>query len=211
MNRGFRLKNWYIGQAKKGCIGHGNVYSNPKFPDGLQIHTSIVQTVELGAAGHVELHTKNNVYVCQISECLFQRQQQLDILPFSIADAKAKHYAGLQITDNCIVIEITSAADQYIRNAVLYSEFTGPQALPWEIHLGMFEDSVLIGTGFSLEDRECVDIRYTVGNNNTMEFYSLTAPEQFPIYVRNTGSKTITCSTSQNEETAISPGETTRV
>ena len=35
------LKNWYIGQAKKGCIGHGNVYGNPKFPDGLQIHPKI--------------------------------------------------------------------------------------------------------------------------------------------------------------------------
>lgn len=202
------LKNWYI---DRGCIGHGNVYGNPKFPDGLQIHTSIVQAVELVAAGLIELHTMNSVYVCRISECIFQCQQQLAILPFSISDAKAKHYAGLQITDSCIVIEITNTADHYIRNAVLYPEDTSPQALSWDVHLGMFEDSVLIGTGTDLPDGLRVDIRYTVGNNNTMQFYSLTVPEQFPIYVRNVGAKAITCSTPTNEETVIPPGETTKV
>ena len=40
---------------------YGNVYGNPKFPDGTSIVTSKIEGV-VQKDGYVEIHTKNSVY-----------------------------------------------------------------------------------------------------------------------------------------------------
>lgn len=200
------LRNWHIDRTPKGILlGHGIVYGNEKFVDGTKIHTSVVQSVRRSTDELIELHTKNSVYECKISSCCAWKQQQLDILPFDVATAAAQHYKAVTLADRGIVLDLDVDADYCVQEIAVCSKNT-KQKLRWYVNLGMTHDSVIIG-----DDARETDIRFTINENDTIDFYCIDTPDNIPVYIHNVGSKPVTYITGTLEVVTVPPKETIEI
>ncbi len=72
MPRVYQLQNWYFTPHRLGKEAlwdvHGNIFGHPKFPEGIKVHTSAVQSVRVGLEA-LEVQTRNSVYQCPYSSC----------------------------------------------------------------------------------------------------------------------------------------------
>ena len=85
------LRHWYLGEyewrGEKVLLAYGQFYNRPGFYDGMNGHTSIVQTVKINhEEKEFEIQTMNNLYHCSFDSCFFERQ---DDSPYKLPEYEA--------------------------------------------------------------------------------------------------------------------------
>jgi hypothetical protein len=195
---GKKLLNWHIENKKDYCIAHGNVTGNERFQNGEKIHTSkIIKTEMIDET--VFIHTKNSLYQCEVKNCCFNYQNQIDILPFTIADYKEKYFKDFPPEKNSITLEFSAEIDDFFKRAIV--EDSGKIIeLSMSVHVGNFQDSCLIGDG---ADGGKYDIRYYP--NNIIEFYCFDT-DNLPLYIVNSGKTALKFGTIHGETVDVPAG-----
>lgn len=177
-----KLYNWYIVNKGKYCIAHGNVMGSDKFPDSLDIHTSKIANVNIRNET-VQICTKNTIYVCDFRDCCFEKQKQLDCLPVDLAVLARKYKKEYQATKNSVLLVFSDHAKYYFEKAEVCLD-AKVMDLPMHVHIGMFQDSCLIG---DIVEGGQYDIRYFPHPGN-VEFYTVEV-ENLPVDLLNAGEK----------------------
>ena len=213
MDKIFALKNWsfYIFWNKKAVNICGYVYGNPKFEEGTWINTSPIYKIEV-LEECLRVHTMNSVYECAYEtyaggEMSFAKE---DFFPMPepkeenrmkvevaikekvaarIAREKESLTTAFSEEEDCLVFEFSSNEDYYIK--AVYAKKDGEEfySRDYHVHVGTFQDSVLIEDIYGDEEYEC-DYRFFPYAGNSLEFYSFSRFEG-RIYVRNVGDKTL--------------------
>ena len=91
------LRHWYLGEYEcnneKLILAYGQFYNRPGFYEGMNGHTSIVQSVKINnEEKEFEIQTQNNLYHCSFDSCFFERQ---DESPYHLPDydkIKSEYY-----------------------------------------------------------------------------------------------------------------------
>lgn len=130
-------------------------------PINRDIHTSVVLDVKETDNGGLKIYTRNSVYILEkavLKEITYQDAAELVELYLSLEE------------------------NYHFAKGFYYDDDKKPHELEYEIHLGMFTDTVLIGTH---EDTQLTRYlcRYYYNNSN-VEFYS--AP-RIPMLIHNVG------------------------
>jgi len=141
------LKYWYITAYGKYAVAHGIVSGHERLPDGQKIHTSRIERVELREDGVVVIWTKNSEYHCHINDAFFHRFDETGKSLLSNFELlKERHERKLEIPDDGdgVLVVLDAEAEYNFAGALLrikdrMREFRDP-----DVHIGMFQDSVLL-------------------------------------------------------------------
>lgn len=177
-----KLYNWYILDKGEYCVAYGNVMESEKFPDRLFIHTSMIHNVDIDGET-VNIHTKNSVYVCNLKNCCFENQKRLDCLPVDLDFFAKKYEEKYDVDTNSILLAFSDYEAYFFKKATLNKDHKEID-LPIYIHLGMMQDSCIIGDECGL-----YDIRY-FPNPGNIEFYIMDV-EKIPVDLYNAGEKVL--------------------
>ena len=189
--RKLQLHYWFIEEheryGKKYIRGNGIVTGHALHGDSHELHTSPIQAMHVDdEAGELVLTTMNSVYHCPLDYCNFDRQ---DTMPNLIPDydnlkqkyKDARQYPSIEPGN---VLLVLSNFDNYYFNSLYFVPEKSKDGKPLKFntwaHVGMFQDSFLIGT----EDHE-VDLRYFPHFQN-IEFY-MAKTDGCPLYIENIG------------------------
>lgn len=178
------LLNWFLKNIPNiGIIAIGNVINNPKFPSGENIFTSKIKKVSIDNENKQFIFITNSGsnYIAKFSEInikLFKDMKD----NFEKLDIPAKYLNICQETYNNnkhkfinYIYKILNPNELYIKiastvfiNAFFMTNTREIKEIPIKIHLGMFEDSILITDFHS----NYVDIRFWKTNCNTISPYT---------------------------------------
>lgn len=197
-----KLSNWHIEMKSDYYIAHGNVSGNQRFQDGTKIHTSKITKTEM-IDDMIFIYTKNSVYKCLIENCCFNYQTQIDILPFDISTYKEKYFKDFPPQKNSITLNFSAEIDNFFKHAIVESNGEIIE-LSMYLHLGMYQDSCLIGNG---SEGGQYDIRYYP--NNIIEFYCFDT-DNLPVYIENSGNTPLKIKTIHGENLDI-PAKTKKL
>ena len=156
----YRLLNWFfIGNDRGNIIAIGNVIDNPKFYSGKTIHTSIIESVSIDDkkrqfiiktySGSVYIAKYKDVCIeCieDIEECLRNfkiTKENLKVFENTYKGEKdrVKDYVSSILNPNQLYIEM---AGTRALKAFFMTNERELKEIPITIHVGMFQDSVLI-------------------------------------------------------------------
>jgi hypothetical protein len=177
-----RLFNWYIIDKGEYCIAYGNVIESEKFPDRLFIHTSRIQKVDV-IEEMVSIYTKNSVYICELKNCCYDNQKNIDYLPVDLDILAEKYKIKYDVDTNSILLAFSDHEEYFFKKATLNKDNIEID-LSMYVHLGMVQDSCIIGDG---TEGGLYDIRY-FPNPGKLEFYTLDV-ENVPVILYNVGEK----------------------
>ncbi|MCR5093345.1 MAG: hypothetical protein K6B72_05175 [Lachnospiraceae bacterium] len=198
--RKLQLHYWYIDEyeyeGEKYLIGHGIVTGHQKLEDSIDMHTSFVKAISIDEAEkELVLTTKNSVYHCPLAYCRFKKQDEHpDIIP-DYKKLRRKYKGKIKypsIEPGKVLLVLANFSDYYF-HSVYYVPEGAEDKKPLEYsgwpHIGMFQDSYLIGV-----ENAPIDLRYFPHYRN-VEFYS-EFTDDMPLFIENIGDVTLYASTS---------------
>ncbi|MGI6089765.1 MAG: hypothetical protein ACOYBF_07235, partial [Bilifractor porci] len=205
----YTLKNWKVEAHHGKMIVWGEVYGHEKYQDGLSLHTSMIQAVDMDDR-HVLFSTKNSVYSCAFSAHAVNVKdvQAFDQLPDELFACDRKMVkkkildavsAGLNavadrlqsfmqdVSGDYTLILFDTDADYYFRWMLQIRDgkkYLVPQN-GVAIREGSVQDSVLIGNGVKGQV-----LKYFPFADNRLTFYEWEDSWE-PVFFLNAGKKDI--------------------
>lgn len=223
-----KLTNWciteYNSEQKGIYIAHGTVFGHPRLADGIYIHTSKIEKLEMNKSSNsVIMHTKSgNEYELLLKELSLKEfemtKEIMEEFKVSLPDYKKCEKMIREEEENTLA----NVAEQ-IQDGELYLKIAGPyvqkafwktegkeiRAIQVTSHIGMFQDSYLVTDWEKGE----VDFRYFDGYFS-MEPYHI-SDGLSALLIENSGSTDITyiCDGQKDEKKDITckAGEVTRI
>lgn len=178
------LLNWFLRSISDDVvIAQGNVINNPKFYSGQNIFTSKIDRVSIdnenkkfiftthSGSNYIlkfeEINIENSESIKECFRILNIQNDYLNICENSYRAAKERlnKYIGKILNPNELYIEIAGIS---FMKAVFMTNKGDIKEIPIRIHIGMFQDSVLITDFYE----HFVDIRFWDINNKTITPYS---------------------------------------
>lgn len=178
----YRLLNWFfIGNDRGNIIAVGNVIDNPKFYSGKTIHTTIIESVSIDDKKRqfIIKTYSGSLYIAKYKDVCIECIEDIEecLRNFKITKENLK---GFENTYKGEKDRLKDYVSSILNPNELYIEMAGTRALkaffmtnerelkeiPITIHVGMFQDSVLI-TDFENN----VDFRFFF-NPNEIRTYS---------------------------------------
>ena len=195
------LHYWYL-DNKEGIVkAHGNVTGHRKQEDSQFINTShVVDTRFDTASGEMVIRTLNTEFHCPMTYCKFRKQDEFPELIENYEELKAKYKDKIEypkIEQGKVLLVLSDFDDYYFHSLCVKNENDEVQSFSTYPHIGMFQDSFLIGS-------DHVDIRYFPHYRN-IEFYSSNTGGR-PLYAENIGSTTLYIISGRNTY-RLDPGE----
>ena len=187
----------YLGKRDYFFAGHGNVIGSPKFWKGEFINTSAIKRLEyIENEELLRIHTQNSIYDCALRDCSFRQQEPLAELPFSLEEYAEKYKFGSwgEPERDSILLVFADYKGYGLVDALV--DLKGEIFhLDENVHLGMFQDSVLLQGYYKAKVKRLrnIDIRFFPPANffsNIIRFYSFDSAG-LPVYLHNAGRKTI--------------------
>ena len=187
----------YLGKRDFFFAGHGNVIGSPKFWEGEFIHTSAIKRLEYIEGDELlRIHTQNSIYDCALRNCSFRQQEPLAELPFSLEEYAEKYKFGDwgEPERDSILLVFADYKGYGLVDALV--DLKGEIFhLDENVHLGMFQDSVLLQGYYKAKVKRLrnIDIRFFPPANffsNIIRFYFFDSAG-LPVYLHNAGEKKI--------------------
>lgn len=175
------LKNWYLD-----TYAYGIVSGHPKLADGIFVNSTRVLSVKVvNDEGDVEIQTRNTLYKANLKDAIFDNFSEeskemiddFDELKEKFKDAY--DFPKELLEQEGILIELSRNADCNFVSCLANIEQKMYKELKPSIHLGMFEDSVLL----RIRGLDGFDCRYFPRNLGSIEFYTWRTP--YKTYIKN--------------------------
>ena len=178
------LRHWYLVEYEwlggKVILGYGQFYNRPGFYEGMNGHTSVVQSVTINhEEKEFEIQTMNTLYHCSFDSCFFERQ---DDSPYKLPEyeaIKAEYYKPVDmegLSKDDMILVVADYNDYYFEKLIYQNPDGSEGKYSGYPHIGMITDTYLIDGNYELDkydsSKENIDIRYYVGCGG-FEFYSL--------------------------------------
>ena len=231
-----QLFHWYMEEilslrsGRQMYVLHGIVFGHGKQRDGTAIHTSEIQTIEFGAAkqGIYVAHTRNTAYPLRIQDCKTSAMQHFwetisdtAALPGWLQQWRERYdidwerhgKIDWEVPQDGILLRLGNRGGEWLFDGMAVWDAGELQVLrEANIHLGMFQDSVLCVLR-TKDGNRLYDLRYFVALGETVEFYKWET-YGLPVYVENSGTSVITV-TGQSKDNLtyqfqLMPGERTK-
>lgn len=231
-----QLFHWYMEEifslrsGRQMYVLHGIVFGHGKQRDGTAIHTSEIQTIEFDAAkqGIYVAHTRNTAYLLRIQDCKTSAMQHFwEIISDTAAlpgwlqqwrerydiDWERHGRIDWEVPQDGILLRLGNRGGEWLFDGMAVWDAGELQVLQEaNIHLGMFQDSVLCVLR-TKDGNRLYDLRYFVALGETVEFYKWET-YGLPVYVENSGTSVITV-TGQSKDNLtyqfqLMPGERTK-
>ena len=195
------LRHWYLAdyewKGEKVLLVWGQFYNRPGFYEGMNGHTSIVQSIKINQEEkEYEIQTKNNLYHCSFDSCFFERQ---DTSPYELPEyeaIKTVYYKPVNtegLSKNDMVLVVADYNDYYFESLIYQNPDGSKGKYSGYPHIGMFTDTFLINGDREPyeydEESEYIDIRYYV-DEGSFEFYSLDTGGR-NLWIENRGDSTL--------------------
>lgn len=177
------LLNWFLRSISKDTvIAQGNVINNPKFYSGQNIFTSKIEGVFIDNENKQFIFTtySGSNYIVKFEEINIENSESIkecfrilnipnDYLNiceslYRADKERLKKYVGKILNPNELYIELAGIS---FMKAVFMTNERYIKEIPIRIHLGMFQDSVLITDFYD----HLIDIRFWDINNKTITPY----------------------------------------
>ena len=195
------LHYWYLDSKDGKVKAHGNVTGHRKLEDSQFINTSQVVDTRFDAASEeMVIRTLNTEFHCPMTYCKFRKQDEFPGLIENYEELKEKYKDKIEypeIEQGKVLLVISNFDDYYFHSLCVKNENDEVQRFSTFPHIGMFQDSFLIGS-------DHVDIRYFPHYRN-IEFYSSNTDGR-PLYAENIGSTTLYIISGRNTY-RLDPGE----
>lgn len=216
----YDLRHWYfdkkrrdLGKNPKGyVILHGNVYGRPGWPEGEPLHSSPITRVEVEDES-LAAYTMNSIYRCRFEDCntcRMDRSALAEWIPEPVGDFMGKLADFVRSKEErdkadmlsrlpedkrytrAFIINFSSVADYYFESMLLVHNGSVYYSTDYDVHVGMFQDSVLLGGHDMYMDDiwRKLDFRFFPFGGNRLEFYVWDRKRQ-PVYVYNSGHEAI--------------------
>ena len=193
------LRHWYLDEydwkGEKVLLAYGQFHNRPGIYEGMNGHTSIVQTVTINhEEKEFEIQTKNTLYHCSFDSCFFERQEDS---PYKLPEyeaIKAEYYKPVNtegLSKNDMLLVVADHCDYYFGKLIYQNPDGSEGEYSGYPHIGMITDTYLIEgkRDFSEDNLQAIDIRYYV-NIGGFEFYSLSTGGR-NLWIENRGDSTL--------------------
>lgn len=194
------LKDWqlisHMGNGDKPWHSvAGRVYGRPGWKEGKRLYSSEIKSVEM-TAGMISIQTLNSIYECAedehayfgkdadaLNELLGEAARQRIL---EAAQEKGEERRRLLLTklpadtDKALIFVMSDAERYYFESALIVKESATEIVADYHVHVGMIQDSVLIG------DMDHFDFRFFPYKGNRTKFYAWDDAYE-PVYVFNNG------------------------
>lgn len=207
------LKNWYIVRSGEYYLAKGVVYghTSPRCPDGLFIHTSVIEEIT-ESGDKLLIKTHNSVYTVfkkdvagdlgkfdygygdnqeSLSSCFTELSKEngeaLAAEILSIAERKQADLMKLaeKLDRNMLYLNISADCQYYFDSAIFKDKDGSLLEEKYYVHIGTFQDSVIL--------RES-DVRYLPHQDGNLRFYvtlydmPAETSDELKGFLRNSGS-----------------------
>lgn len=231
-----QLFHWYMEEilslrsGRQMYVLHGIVFGHGKQRDGTAIHTSEIQTIEFDAAkqGIYVAHTRNTAYSLRIQDCKTSAMQHFwEIISDTAAlpgwlqqwrerydiDWERHGRIDWEVPKDGILLRLGNRGGEWLFDGMAVWDAGELQVLQEaNIHLGMFQDSVLCVLR-TKDGNRLYDLRYFVALGETVEFYKWET-YGLPVYIENSGTSVITVTGRSKDDLTywfqLMPGERTK-
>lgn len=205
-----QLHYWYIeDQEINGEIirtGHGIVTGHDRYTDSMDIHTSMVQNIDIDEdEEELLIITASSVYHCPLAYCRFKKQDKFPAVIPDYESIREKYCNKIDypsIEPGKVLLVLANFCEYYF-HSLYYVPVNSEDGKKLDYygspHIGTFQDSYLI----YIWD-ETVDIRYFPHYQN-IEFY-LEETDGCPLFIENIGDLTIYAITSAGT-IRLAPGD----
>lgn len=175
------MRHWHVGycqwEGKLYRMAFGQFFNREGFYDGMNGHTSAVQSIRVNEAEQeYEIQTLNTLYHCSFDSLLFELQDKSGCtLPEYERIKKAYHRPvdTTKLTKKDMLLVLSDYSDYFFEDLVYLNEDGSEVHCGGYPHIGMIVDTFLIGGHDEVYDAtNRIDIRYYVGFDG-IEFYSL--------------------------------------
>ena len=194
------LHYWYIFDKGGEMHARGNVTGNPKIEDSVRVTTSPVVSVTVDEdCGEAIIMTAHSVYRCPLEYWRFDSQDKYEGIRELVSDydsLKEKYKDKLvypEIEQGRVLLVLADFCEYYFHSLCVKDENGKRLDCRGQAHIGMFQDSFLIGVSWDnpaeIHDKYRIDIRYFPHYKN-IEFYS-DETAGMPLYAENIGSSDI--------------------
>ena len=193
------LRHWYLGEyesnGEKRPMAFGQFFNRTGFYEGMNGHTSIVQSVTINhEEKEFEIQTKNTLYHCPFDSCFFERQ---DDSPYKLPEyegIKAEYYKSIDtqgLSKNDMLLVVADYCEYYFEKLIYQNPDGSEGDFSGYPHIGTYTDTYLIegSHDYYKEHSQNIDIRYYV-NNGGFEFYSLGTGGR-NLWIENRGDSTL--------------------
>ncbi len=193
------LRHWYLDEydwkGEKVLLAYGQFHNRPGIYEGMNGHTSIVQSVTINhEEKEFEIQTKNTLYHCSFDSCFFERQEDS---PYKLPEyeaIKAEYYKPVNtegLSKNDMLLVVADHCDYYFEKLIYQNPDGSEGEYSGYPHIGMITDTYLIEgkRDFSEDNSQAIDIRYYV-NIGGFEFYSLSTGGR-NLWIENRGDSTL--------------------
>ena len=193
------LRHWYLDEydwkGEKVLLAYGQFHNRPEIYEGMNGHTSIVQSVTINhEEKEFEIQTKNTLYHCSFDSCFFERQEDS---PYKLPEyeaIKAEYYKPVNtegLSKNDMLLVVADHCDYYFEKLIYQNPDGSEGEYSGYPHIGMITDTYLIEgkRDFSEDNSQAIDIRYYV-NIVGFEFYSLSTGGR-NLWIENHGDSTL--------------------
>ena len=212
----YTLRHWYLDdyewKGEKVLLAYGQFYNRPGFYEGMNGHTSIVQSVKINQEEReYEIQTMNNLYHCSFDSCFFERQ---DASPYELPEyeaIKAEYYKPVnteELSKNDMLLVVADYCDYYFEKLIYQNPDGSEGGYTGYPHIGTYTDTFLINGDKELyeldNEDDYIDIRYYVDNGG-FEFYSLSTGGR-NLWLENRGDSTLHIS-GCGSEIKLEPGK----
>lgn len=175
------MRHWHVSKCERGNktyeLVFGQFFNRERIDDGIIGHTSPMQSITVNEVEQeYEIQTLNTLYHCSFDSLLFELQDKSDcVLPEYERIKKAYHHPvdTTKLTKKDMLLVLSDYSDFFFENLIYQNEDGSEGHCRGYPHIGMFDDTFLIGGGNEVYDAmKHIDIRYYVGIDG-IEFYSL--------------------------------------
>lgn len=212
--RKITLHYWYIEEhtTEMGMfrIGHGIVTGHPRISDACDMHTSNIRTIFTDfEKGELVVTTMNNEYHCPLEYCRWKRQDEYAHVIPDYEEVKERYMDKIQypsIEPGKVLLVLANFCEYYFHSLYyvpLESKDNEPIPFHGYPHVGMFQDSYLIGT-----DDTSIDLRYFPHFQNVKFYCEHT--DNMPFFIENIGD-VVLCAKTSVGTIKIKPGERKQV
>ena len=197
------LHRWFLDNDYGAVIGHGVVTGHYRLHDGMKIHTSPVNGIEIDSeSGDAIILTRNTTYRCPLNSILFYCQNEYPGLLYDYEELKEKYskVKDPEIEHGKVLLVLSDYDNLFVHSLCVKDE--NGDLLPYtdyDIDDEIDRDTCLVQT----EDKK-VDIRY-FPNHDRIEFY-LCNTDGMPLYVENVGSRPLFLRC-EGRDLRLDPGE----
>ena len=217
---GYILKHWYIDRKRRDLkdnpkgysILHGNVFGRPGWPDGEPMHSSPIVRSKIEEDTLI-IYTENSTYRCQFEDSNHEYMDKAALSEWieEPVDAfisrlqrhvqrKQNHDKDLMLSllpkdrqsSKAFLMNFSPDAEYYFVSMLLVKNGKAYYSEDYDVHVGMFQDSILLGIDEMYEDQiwHGFDFRYFPFGGNRLEFY-VWDKEKEPVFVYNSGKEGI--------------------